>query len=68
MFSCEFIRCTLQKLKFYRNSLNVTNTSLLASPSVTTVFSSLHHAIESYETSIPVLVTEAIALSEGKEP
>lgn len=44
--------------------MNVTNTSF-ASPNVTAQFSSLKHSIDPFETSIPVLVTEAIALAEG---
>ncbi|XP_076802296.1 nuclear pore complex protein Nup133-like [Clavelina lepadiformis] len=53
----------LRKSLVSRNS-PAGNTTLFSSPTITTAFTSTHHTLQAYESSLPVLVTEAITLAE----
>nr|CAB3264503.1 nuclear pore complex protein Nup133-like [Phallusia mammillata] len=57
-------RTSLLRRSLAPRSPAVGNFSSLASPTVTTVFGSSSHSIQSYDSNLPVLVTEAITLAE----
>lgn len=66
-----WLSCASYSFKFLFKSYvfrspSLANASLTASPSVTTVFGSSSHVVKSHESWMPVLVTEAVTMADGK--